>query len=337
MRATISDIAVEANVSAATVDRVLNNRANVSARTKAHVLAAAAKLGYLPPAGPSDALKPLSLALVLPYGTNAFIADLAAEATAQALRMAGVNVEVVQVPGLDAAALARRITKLAKRVDGIAVVALNHPLIRDAIHQAHGASTPVVTLASDITDAPRVAYIGIDNGQAGRLAGYVMARFLGRDPKGKVALFAGSLAYRGHQEREMGFRQILAEAYPGLQLLELRESFEDRDTAEAELSRLLQAHPDCIAVYNAGGGTVGVARALQKAGRAQDIVAIAHEVTAETRSLLLDGTLDAVIDQNAKVEVREALATLSAAARGQSYIPVQPRLQLVMRENLPVT
>ena len=46
MRTTIDEIAREAGVSTATVDRVLNNRASVGARTKASVLQVAHRLGY---------------------------------------------------------------------------------------------------------------------------------------------------------------------------------------------------------------------------------------------------------------------------------------------------
>ena len=37
-----------------------------------------------------------------------------------------------------------------------------------------------------------------------------------RGGPGEVALFAGSLSYRGHEEREMGFRHMLAEDFPEL-------------------------------------------------------------------------------------------------------------------------
>jgi LacI family transcriptional regulator len=241
---------------------------------------------------------------------------------------------VQRIDGLDPTRLARRLR--AQNADGVAVVALQHPLVRDAIRALNADGVPVVTLASDIPDAPRAAYIGIDNAQAGRLAGLVTGRLLGRGTQAQVALIAGSLGYRGHQEREMGFRQILAEDFPGLQIVELRESLEDRDRAASEVGALLDRHPRLAAVYNAGGGTVGVARALLRAGRAQDVVFVAHEVTPDNRALILDGTLDAVIDQNARHEIRETLGVLSHAVRGQPYQPMLPRLQLVMRENLPM-
>jgi LacI family transcriptional regulator len=239
------------------------------------------------------------------------------------------------VDSLEGAALAGQLLAMGARAEGIAVVAVNHPAVRDALRRLDAAGVRVVTLASDIPDAPRLGYVGIDNGQAGRLAGLLLGRFLGPAPQGKVALFAGTLAYRGHQEREMGFRQVLAEDFPGLEILQLRESGEDRERAAAETRALLARHPDLRAIYNAGGGTVGIAQALADAARGGDVVLVAHDATAEKTALLLDGTLDAVIDQDARGEAQEAIARLSASLRGEAHVAAPLRLQVILRENLP--
>jgi LacI family transcriptional regulator len=47
VRSTLTDIAREAGVSAATVDRVLNNRPGVRARTREIVIEMAQRLGYI--------------------------------------------------------------------------------------------------------------------------------------------------------------------------------------------------------------------------------------------------------------------------------------------------
>ena len=141
----------------------------------------------------------------------------------------------------------------------------------------------------------------------------------GTERPGKVALFAGSLSYRGHEEREMGFRHILAEELPNLTIVELREMLDDREKAYAEAAALLDRHPDLAGIYNIGAGNTGIARALKERGREQQVVFIGHEVTEGTKALLLDGTLDAVIDQNPRVEAREALNLLGRAVRGLPY------------------
>ncbi|MCU4652804.1 LacI family DNA-binding transcriptional regulator [Roseibacterium sp. SDUM158016] len=334
MSPTLADVAREAGVSTATVDRVLHDRPGVSMRMRARVLGAARQIGYLPDADVAP-IRPVRLAALLPAGTNAFIADLAAHLSEEAARRDGVALRIERTASLDGGEMAERLMALQGRVEGIAVVAVNHPGVREALRRLDLAGVRVMTLASDIPDAPRLGYVGIDNGQSGRLAGLMIGRFLGPGARGKVALFAGTLAYRGHQEREMGFRQILAEEFPGLEIVELRESREDRDRAEAETLALLHRHPDLAAIYNAGGGTMGIARGLQATGRAREVVFVAHDATAEKTALLLDGTLDAVIDQDARAEAHEALSRLSAELRGAVHVPNPPRLQLILRENLP--
>lgn len=339
MRPTLADIARAARVSPATVDRVINGRDGVRPGTRDRVLGAARRIGYLPDAAPEaaagSAARAVRLHVLLPGGTNAFIDNLSDQIRRQAAAMPGVSAAIDSFAALDPDAMASRLAALEGRTDGVALVAVDHPAVREAIRGLVRAGSAVVTLVSDIHSVPRLAYVGIDNGQAGRLAGYVMGRFLDRDRPARIAFFAGTLSYRGHQEREMGFRQVLTDDFSHLTLVARREVREDRDCAHAETLALLDRHPHLAAIYNAGGATSGIARALKARGRDREIVLIAHEATAGNRALLLDGTLDAVIDQNPLVEAREALLTLAGAARGAPHGTIVPRLQIVLRENLP--
>ncbi|MCC5972791.1 MAG: LacI family DNA-binding transcriptional regulator [Rubellimicrobium sp.] len=337
MRVTLQDIAKAAGVSPATVDRVLNNRDGVRFRTREMVLDAARRLGYVTDVSdPSAAvMPPARLRFVLPAGPNAFMAELAGQIERQGAARGDTIVTLDQIEGFNPGTLAAFLQEMDDRTDGVGLVALDHPLVRQAIRDLALRGKKVVTLVSDIHNVPRIAYVGIDNRQAGRLAGYVMGRLLGEARQAKVALFAGSLSYRGHQEREMGFRHILHEEFPHLQIVELREMLDDRAKARAEALILLDRHPDLAAIYNIGAGNSGIGQALKEAGRAASVLFVGHDATAGNKSLLLDGTLDAVIDQNPRVEAREALATLAATARGTSHVPVPPRIAVIFRENLP--
>lgn len=332
MKVTLQHIAEVAGVSPATVDRVINSRPGVRAETRAHVLSVARELGYRlrGTAGQTARLR-----FLLPYGTNSFIRRLGGEIERQAADLPGMAVAVEAVEGFDPPRLAERLAALQGQAEGLGIIALDHPLVREALRGLAAAGTKIVTLVSDIQSIPRLAYVGVDNRQAGRLAGYVIGRLLGAGRRGKVALFAGSLSDRGHQEREMGFRQILYEEFPLLEIVELREILDDRAKARAEALALLERRPDLAAIYNVGAGTAGIGAALKESGRAGRIIFVGHEVTADNKALLLDGTLDAVIDQNPRHEAREALAALAAAVRGQPCTPVPPRLNVIFRENLP--
>ncbi|ESW84272.1 LacI family DNA-binding transcriptional regulator [Mesorhizobium sp. M0761] len=340
MRSTLTDIAREAGVSAATVDRVLNNRPGVRARTREIVLEMAHRLGYIaegpngapPRPSPGEVIR---LDFALPAGTNSFIKMLHRHIEAQALARPDLDVHIATIEGFNPDRLARLLQELRGQTQGVGVIALDHPTVREAIRSLSANDVKVVTIASDILHVPRVAYIGIDNRAAGRLAGYLLNRFMGSERPSKVALFAGSLSYRGHEEREMGFRHILTEESPNLKIVEMREMLDDREKAYSEASALLDRHPDLAAIYNVGAGNTGIARALKERGRAKDILFLGHEVTDGTKELLLDGTLDAVIDQNPRVEAREALNILSHSVRHLNYEPHQPRLQVIFKENIP--
>jgi len=338
LRSTLQDIAREAGVSSATADRVLNNRSGVRGRTRQIVIETARRLGYIAeaeggaPARGSDGLR---LDFILPAGTNTFIHDLHRQIEKQAAARSDLDVHVETIEGFNPDSLARALQELDPATRGVGIIALDHPTVREAIRRLSMNGVKVVTLASDILHVPRTAYIGIDNRAAGRLAGYVVGRFLGRDRPMKVALFAGSLSYRGHEEREMGFRHILSEEFPNLEIVELREMRDDREKAFVEAANLLERYGDLAAIYNIGAGNQGIARALGDKGRAGEIVFVGHELTEQNKALLLDGTLDAVIDQNPRVEAREALQVLANSVRNMPFELHPPRLQIIFRENIP--
>ena len=337
MRSTLTDVAREAGVSSATVDRVLNDRAGVSHRTRNVVLEVAQRLGYI--ANDHALLRTntdlIRLDFILPSGTNPFIAALLAEILEQAAVAPALDVHVRSIEGFNPDSLARALRELKGVTTGVGVIALDHPTVSEAIRSLSADGIKVATLVSDIHHVPRIGYVGIDNRAAGRLAGYLLGRFLEKGKKHKVALFAGSLSYRGHEEREMGFRNIVSEEYGELEILALREVKDDRERAHLEASSLLEHHPDLSAIYNIGAGTSGIARALQEVGRERSVVFVGHDLTESNKANLLNGTLDALIDQNPQVEAREVLAMLSCAVRGQSFTPHVPRLQVIFKENIP--
>ncbi|MGF1625448.1 MAG: LacI family DNA-binding transcriptional regulator [Alphaproteobacteria bacterium] len=338
MKVRLKDIAQEAGVSVATVDRVLNKRPGVHSRTASQVMRVMQRLGGGIAVAEPPLNRPLALDFVLPAGTNTFIDMLerSLTETSRIWRDGIVTPRVRRIPGFDPTQLAAALRDTGRDTDGIAFVAIDHPAVREAVNDLARDGTPVVTLLSDLATSRRRAYVGIDNRAAGRTAGYLLGRFM-RQPAGKVAMLCGSLSYRGHEEREMGFRHILAEAFPGLEIVGLSEVQDDVEQSHAQARDLLAAHPDLVGIYNIGGGNRGVAQALHEAGRASDIVFIGHELTEHTRRFLIEGIMDAAINQDAVAEANQAVHLLAMAARGQDgpAVPAPVRIEVFLRENLP--
>lgn len=340
VKATIEDVAVEAGVSVATVDRVLNGRAAVRPQTADRVEKAIRRLNYQPDrlAARLARAREYRFCFILPEGSNAFMASLAEAVQEEALRMARekVIIDLLHTDVFDAQQLAMTLDTIGAIYDGVAVVALDHPRVREALNALAERGVTVVTLVSDVPSSRRVHYVGIDNSAAGRTAATLMGRYLsGR--RGKVGLIAGSLSLRDHIERQFGFEQVMAHDFPNLTLLPVREGRDDRVKVQGVADQLLADHKDLIGLYNVGAGSGGIAAALEQAGRARDVVFITHELTEDTRRALIDGTIDIIINQDAGHEVRSAIRVLMSKADRAPIVEQMERIRIdiYLRDNIP--
>ena len=340
-RASLQDVAREAGVSLATVDRVLHRRAGVHARTIARVNEVVARIGFRPdPAAARLARgRRYSLCFVLPAGSNPFVGLLAEQVQAVAgwLGEQRARAVVETVDRFAPEALAQHLSALRGRHDAVIVMALDHPLVRAAIDDLVEQGTEVLTLVSDVPTSRRARFVGIDNVAAGRTAATLLGRFCGPGAAGVVAVVLGSLALRDHAERLFGFRQVLADEYPGLQVLPAIEGQDRSDLTEPLLRDLLAREPGLVAIYSAGAGNRGLQAALAEHPRGRQIVWVCHELTSAARGALLDGTADAVIHQDAGHEVRSACRLALAALSGEPVLAEQERIgiDIYVKDNLP--
>ncbi|MEN3382662.1 MAG: LacI family transcriptional regulator [Hyphomicrobiales bacterium] len=337
--AKIDDVAHLSGVSTATVDRVLNQRPGVRAITVQRVLQAAGELGYITDSTlPAQALKPWRLAFLLPAGTNRFLGMLGRSIGASQDRFASFNMRarVDYIESFKPDLLAQHLRRVGREVDGIAFMAIEHPAVREAVDALAERGVPAVTLISDVANTRRVAYVGLDNRSAGRTAGYLIARFIGARPA-KVAMIAGSLSYRAHEEREMGFLHFFEEMFPAIQVVGLREGHDDEAKNYRQTKMLLAQHPTLAGIYNIGGGAEGIGRALKEAGRQCEVAFVGHGLSPDTRAMLIDGTMDALITQNPLTSLMDCVTIFSnlRAGRVPAEGTTRSRTEIILRENLP--
>ena len=340
VRATLEDVAQHAQVSLATADRVLNKRPGVRAATVARVNEAVRRLGYRP--DPSAAKLARSrlrrVAFLLPAGANRFVGLLSEQIAANAewMRDQRMDCEVLAVNVFNPGELAKALLAQEGQRDAVVVMALDHPVVRSAIDQLTQAGTVVITLVSDVPSSTRQHYVGIDNTAAGRTAATLVGRFVGRQPA-KVAIILGSLSLRDHAERYFGFNQVMAHEHPHLTVLPPLEGQDDAARNEVLTTQLFTDHPDLAAIYSVGAGNGGISTALRTSGHAHDTVFVGHELTPASRTDLLDGTMDAVINQDAGHEIRSALRVALAQWSQEPVIADQERIRIdiYLKDNLP--
>lgn len=307
---TAHDVAVAAGVSASTVDRVLNNRGGV-ARAKEHqVLVWARKLG-LDRALDHRAARTLRVAIVLQEPDNPFHAAMQTHFHAANQTCAPLNLQfTVFHAGLrNNAQIAQMIDDLGARYDGLIVTLPRHQAITEALARAR-ARIPLITLATDIPECGRHAYVGPDDWRAGRVAGDLMGRFL-VPAGGNVLIIAGMMNMEGQQHRVSGFRAVLQQRYRACQAGRVLECQEDGHIAGKLAARALVADPDLRGIYIASLGAGAVADAVLSSKRSDRVAIVTHELTEDRRELLRNGLIDAVIDQDSRHEVAVAVDTMA--------------------------
>jgi len=337
-RATLIDIAQVAGVSTATVDRALNSRPGVSATNRQRVMSAARTLGYVP----SDGMvilpaRPARLEFLFPMGQIAFMREVASNILRVAKDHPLVeSCTIIPLGGIGPDAFTAGLDHLSPGTEGVGIITTDHPKSRDAIRRLSASGVRVVTIASDVQEPSRSAYIGVDNMISGRTAAQILGMLAGRSA-GAAAVFLGSRAFKGHQEREAGFLACLSERSPNLRILPSIETNEDSGRVRSEMAKLLRSVPDLAAVYCVGAGRKGIVEALEERPSPQRPAVVLHDLTDNARVWLAQDKIDAVIDQNASLVAQQAvLRLLGAIASTNALLPlhhIEPRI--ILRENIP--
>lgn len=335
-KTTVAEIAKRAGVSKATVDRVLNDRKGVQVHTRQHVLSIVRQLNGNESKPPTGLLEAIELDFVIPDNRNAFLAEQARHIQSYCHSVEGVSATIHHLTNANEQAVLQAIGKISDASDGVGIIGMDTAKVRHALRGLNARNIPVITLASDIRQIGRRAYIGIDNYAAGRLAGYLVGKLIAA-PGAKAAIILGLRAYLGHEEREMGFRSVLRDQFPHIKIVAEHEVSEDNICARDTLLDLLKVHPDLNGIYCIGAGQTGIIDALNITDKAQSITVIGHGLTDDTRQYLIDGAMDVIINENAEEEARAAVDHLVASARGH----VQPALpsiaiQAIFPENIPL-
>ncbi|QBF30555.1 LacI family DNA-binding transcriptional regulator [Thalassococcus sp. S3] len=337
---TVHDIAREAGVSLATVDRVLNSRPGVREKTVKRVKDAVQKLGYTRDIYAANLARQrrYEFVFVLPRGPSQFLVALrdAILETAAGPLSDRANIRILSAPYSDPVAVDKVFRQIEQeQVDGVAIMGNETPMVRDGIARLKARNVVVVALVTDQTNSARDHFVGIDNTAAGRTAGVLMGRFVG-DRAGKVAVVVNTMQARDMVQRRMGFDDVMAERFPHIQVLPSVEGRDDHELTARVTEQCLRLNEDVVGLYCVGAGLRGVTQVLRGRGQAHDLVVVGHDLTPHARDALEAGVVDVIINQNAGHIARSAMRVLRAHCDGVEVIASQEkiRIEIVLRENL---
>ncbi|WP_040587473.1 LacI family DNA-binding transcriptional regulator [Allomesorhizobium alhagi] len=318
-RSRIVDIAREAGVSKATVDRVIHSRGAVRADTALKVAEAAHRVDYY-----GSNLIDQQLAIKLPRirfgflltkGKQEFYQSFSRELEfAVGTRDDVRGSTVVRFsPSQSPADVAEAMLALGEQTDVIACTAVNHHAVGEATLELRQKGKPTFALLTDFAQGTREHYIGLDNLKAGRIAAWMIS--LAAQTPGKIALFLGSNRWQGHELRETGFRSNLREADRDLTLLESVINLETRQLTYETTLALLERHDDLAGICVAGGGMEGAISALREARAPGEVALVVNELTSISRKALSDRYATMVISTPLAELCRETVELMVRAVR----------------------
>ncbi|MGN0331465.1 MAG: LacI family DNA-binding transcriptional regulator, partial [Lachnospiraceae bacterium] len=269
MGVTIKEIAQMAGVHRSTVDKVLHNRPGVSDSVRQRIQKIIDECHYeANPIGKALQMQDKTLhicAIMLEVDAYPFLKKGMEEGlknyTSFQLK---IDYKMIEYSNVEAQAIALEQCKEDK-LDGIILSPINTPEIVEKIDQCTAAGIPVITVNTDIKGSQRLCYIGQDGFKAGCVAGRLMGEFL--QGKGKVAVFTSDSD--DHQSfpfgtREGGFRKVVTEKYPELEILPSIYTKEKSSIIRCEMHRLYERIPDLAGVFITCGGVKAVGDVIEE-------------------------------------------------------------------------
>ena len=201
----------------------------------------------------------------------------------------------------DTAAQARQLDELiARRPAGILIFPGDPATLAPGIQRAVEADIPVTTCIGDVPDSGRSTFLGINGVQAGRVGGEMLAQAIGG--KGKVIL--GTFPAPSTLERVEGYKQIFAEKYPEIEVVDVVNDKADPSYAPTAYLQAIQANPDIVGIGGTDGDSgKGAAIAVHEAGRAGDIKIVAMDRNDDMLPYIEDGTIHGAVAQKSYLEI----------------------------------
>lgn len=302
-RPNYKDIALAAGVGTATVERVLNGRGGVRPELVEKVVIAARSLNYprtLPDA--HRGLMRIEVLMVRPETTFYRRLSKAFERIAATLDPL-VVVQRSFTEEMNPQQIAMHILSRDVPRAGLILAVPNSPLISAAVQTVVRQGLPVVHVVTRASE-DKVEFVGIDNYAAGRTAAHFIFRM--SRAEGPVVALCHPI-YQVHRDRIRGFSDYFHD-HPGRINFEWLGFSRDDELFSAEtLSDALATYPNLVGLYNAGGANSALIDVLRRHPRGKEILFVGHELTDYTRTALLEGLMDVVLDQAPEAQAQRAL------------------------------
>jgi len=333
-KVTISEVAKEAGVSLQTVSRVINNRQEITPRTRQRVQEVIQRLRYQPNAIARSLSQRRSHTLGIVtsgleyYGPARILVGVEQAANQQSL---SILLNLLHQPeSEDVGSIVNSL--ISRQVEGIIWAAPeignNRSWFREMLPQL---AIPVIFLSTQPRD--QIHVVEIDN----RAGGYIATQHLLERGYRKIGLIAGPLTWWAASERRRGWQEALVAANVPFSDAQIVEGNWSAESGERGLHELMEKCPDVQAVFACNDQmALGVMRAAQRLEKRipEDLAVVGFDDIPE--SPFYSPPLTTVrqdLYKLGKVAVQTFLQRRDAEQGGELNIPILLQPQLVVRES----
>lgn len=179
---------------------------------------------------------------------------------------------------------------IARRVDGIAISALDDAGLVPVIADAMKAGIKVITFDAPAPSSAALTYIGTDNETAGYEAGKKMADLMNKE--GEIIILQGGLGAANLNLRTKGFKRAISEAAPKIKVLDVVDVQGDFAVATNKTEAILQTYPNLKAIFAVSAeGAPAAANVLKQQKKAGKIILAGFDDLKDTLEGIKDGSV----------------------------------------------
>jgi ribose transport system substrate-binding protein len=179
--------------------------------------------------------------------------------------------------------------------DGILVSPIDKEVMIGPINDAIAKGIPVACVDNDAPNSKRLTYFGTDNYKSGYLAAEILGQKLGGTGDVGILTIQGLYSL---DERQRGFEECIAEKYPGMKIVAVKNDEADPSIATNVAKQMLDEHPSIVGLFgtNAASG-VGAAIALEEKGKLGIVKVVAFDKDSSVLELVEQGKIEATLVQ----------------------------------------
>lgn len=297
----VKEIARRANVSIATVDRVLHNRSGVSPKTKKKIEAIIKELNYQPNilASRLASGKVFHIAVLIPRGserTDFWDAPLKGiERAQEEIRQYGVTVDTFLFDLHDRGSFRQAVDDMrGKEYDGILLAPSFVDEVRSFLDQCKERSLPFVFIDSNIENEPSLSYIGPPLFQSGFLGARLCAFGLHTSRKVMAVNITKQPESYNYSEINKGFKDYFLKNQIAGEMLQINIDQTDYDSVALQLKKALINHPDLESIFVTNSRVFLVAKFLESEGLSH-LHLVGYDFVAQNQEFLKKGVINFLI------------------------------------------